>query len=82
VLSSLVSPVIAYTWYRAAVAQYQTFADVLRTSLDLFRFNLLTDLHIALPDDLPEEQALWDTLHRVHSYYEPQPLHYQHPKST
>jgi hypothetical protein len=82
VLSSVVAPAIAYSWYRAGVAQYQTFADVLRTSIDLFRFNLLTDLHIALPDDLPEEQALWDTLHRIHSYYEPQPLHYQHPKST
>lgn len=81
-LSSLIGPLIAYIWYRAAVAQYQTFADVLRTTLDLFRFNLLTDLHIALPDDLPEEQALWDTLNLVHSYYEPQPLHYQHPKST
>jgi hypothetical protein len=80
-LAAAVGPLIAYMWYRAAVAQYQTFADVLRTSVDLFRFDLLKDLHIALPDDLVEEQALWDNLHRIHAYYEPQPLHYQHPKS-
>jgi hypothetical protein len=81
-LSAAFGPLISYTWYRAAVAQYQTFADVLRTSIDLFRFDLLNDLHVALPGDLPAEQALWDMLHRINSYYEPQPLHYQHPKST
>ena len=79
---ALAGPLIAYAWYRAGVAQYRTFADVLRTSIDLFRFDLLNDLHIALPGDVPEEQALWDTLHRIHSFYEPQPLNYQHPKST
>jgi hypothetical protein len=80
--SAVIGPFLAYAWYRAAVAQYQTFADVLRTSIDLFRFELLSDLHVPLPGDLPEEQELWDTLHRIHSYYEPQPLHYQHPKSA
>jgi hypothetical protein len=81
-LASVAGPVIAYTWYRIAVAQYQTYADVLRTSIDLFRFDLLKDLHFALPDDIPGERELWDTLHRVHSLYEPQGLRYQHPKTS
>jgi hypothetical protein len=81
-IAALLGPLIAYVWYRVAVAHYQTFADILRTSLDLFRFDLLKDLHLSLPDDVPGEQALWDTLHRIQSFYEPQSVHYQHPKST
>jgi hypothetical protein len=77
-LAAVPGPLVAYVWYRVAVAHYQTFADVLRTCLDLFRFDLLKDLHIGLPGDLPEEQALWEMLHRIHSYYEPQSLHYEH----
>jgi hypothetical protein len=73
-------PIMAYAWYRIAVAQYRTFADVLRTSIDLFRFDMLSDLHFALPADVSDERDVWETLHKLTQFAEPINLHYQHPK--
>src|SRR5262249_13804957 len=35
--------------YSLACSSYAVFADVMRSAVDLFRFKLLDDLHIALP---------------------------------
>jgi hypothetical protein len=79
---ALLGPVISYIWYRIAVAQYSTLADLLRTAIDLFRFDLLTALHHPLPDTVDAERELWQTLDRLHALYEIHPMRYVLPKST
>jgi len=81
-LVSVCGPVLAYVWYRVAVAHYQNLADLMRTAIDLHRFKLLEDLHISLPIDVQEENGLWDKLHRTHSFYESQMINYSHKKSA
>jgi hypothetical protein len=65
-----VGPLTAYIWYRIAVAQYRTFADLLRSSVDLFRLNLVTAMGYPLPNGVQEERELWHTIDRMHTLYE------------
>ena len=74
--------VASWLWYRAAVAHYRTFADVLRTSIDLFRFDLLNELHFPIPGGVLDERALWTTADRLQALYELQDLRYVPPKSN
>src|SRR5262249_28614214 len=79
---SLGGPLIARVWYLVAVEQYRAFADLLRTSVDLFRFDLLKDLRLALPADLLDERYLWDELNQVTAYGDQTSnFRFQHPKS-
>jgi hypothetical protein len=80
--AALGGPVIARLWYVAAVEQYRAFADVLRTAVDLFRFDLLKELRLAPPTDLHTERGLWDALNQLAGYGEDPNLRYQHPKSS
>jgi hypothetical protein len=66
-----IGPVLMRTWYLVGVQNYRSFADLLRSSLDLFRFELLKELKVALPDDAEAEGALWDRLNRRIGYGEP-----------
>jgi hypothetical protein len=66
----LFGPLIAITWYRMAVQNYRSFAELLRSCIDLFRFELLTDLKIPLPQDSHVEQQTWDRLNHWISYGE------------
>jgi hypothetical protein len=77
---ALVGPVGAYLWYRAAAEHYRAFADLLMTLLDVFRFDVLKELRIALPADVIEERVLWDSLHQLSRYGEEMNFRYQHPK--
>jgi hypothetical protein len=74
-------PLIAYSWYRVATEHYKAYADVLRTSVDLFRFGLLKDLHLSLPADVDAERTLWNELHELTAYYDLNNLRFEHPKS-
>jgi hypothetical protein len=74
-------PLIAYIWYRVATEHYKAYADVLRSSVDLFRFGLLKDLHLSLPADVDAEKTLWDQLHGLTAYYDENNLRFDHPKS-
>jgi hypothetical protein len=40
----------------------------MRSSVDLFRFKVLTDLHLPLPAGLEEEKALWEDLANIMGY--------------
>lgn len=79
---ALGGPVVAYLWYRAAAEHYRAFADLLMTLLDVFRFDVLKDLRIALPADVVEERVVWDSLHRLSRYGEEMNFRYQHPKGS
>ena len=55
-------PPAVYTFYRLACQAYRVFADLIRTSVDVYRFQLLNDLHVAPPTGTREEEKLWDLL--------------------
>jgi hypothetical protein len=79
---AVLGPTAAYFWYRAGTEHYRSFADVLTTSLDLFRLELLEALHIPIPADVEDERNTWDTLHRLTSYGEDVNLRYRLGKPT
>jgi hypothetical protein len=78
---ALVGPTLAYLWYRVAVAHYRTFADVLRSSVDLFRFSLLNALHYPSPDGVDQERELWRTIDALHALLEVRDLRYVDAKT-
>jgi hypothetical protein len=58
----IVGPWIASGFYGLALQNYRAFADLLRSSVDMFRMQLLRQLHIPLPARAEEERALWTLL--------------------
>jgi hypothetical protein len=79
---AVLGPVAAYFWYRIAVAQYRTLNDLLRSSIDLFRFDLLATLGYPKPDAVLQERELWGTIDALHALYEMRDLRYVPPKSS
>lgn len=80
-LAALGGPLLFYAWYSAATVHYQTFAAVMRSCVDLLRFELIKDLHLPVPGDVESERELWDTLHRSLAFGEIRNLRYEHQKS-
>lgn len=78
--AALGGPLLAYMWYRAAAEQYRSFADVLMTSFDTFRFQILTEMRIAVPVDVEDERQTWERLDKLTTFGEVQNFQYQHPK--
>jgi hypothetical protein len=73
---------MGYACYLVAVAQYRTLADLLRSSVDLFRFDLLAALRHPQPDGVKEERYLWGKVDALHILYEIDDLPYvPRPKS-
>jgi hypothetical protein len=62
--TSIVGFVIAFLIYRSAVSQAKSYGMLIRSAVDLYRFDLLKALHQTLPYDLDAEQKLWDDLVR------------------
>ena len=50
---------IARFFYEASLFNVSQFGSMIRSSYDLYRFNLLDALHIKLPKTLTEERELW-----------------------
>lgn len=66
----LLGPVLVRLIYLMAAQNYRSFADLLRSSIDLFRFKLLGEFHAPLPEDTVSEQRLWDSINRKLCYGE------------
>lgn len=64
--------------YRLCLENYRAFADVLRSAVDLFRFDLLRALHLPLPADGEQERRLWLMINRQMAYGEAQSLTFDH----
>lgn len=58
----VVGPWIAAGFYGLALQNQRAFADLLRGSVDMFRMQLLNQLHIPLPAKAEDERALWTLL--------------------
>jgi len=66
-------------FYVLACEAYRVFADVMKASVDLMRFQVLQSLHIALPTGTDEEKSLWYTLGAATGFLDPISLQYKHP---
>ncbi len=62
---SLGGPAAAYFFYLLGVKNYQSFAELVKIAVDLYRFQLLDRLHVARPKTARDERVTWDTLQRL-----------------
>lgn len=62
VAAGLIGPAVALGAYALACRAYSVFADIMRTGVDLFRFKVLSDLHLPLPLGLEEERVAWQNV--------------------
>ncbi len=67
---AVAGPLLVRVWYMIAVQNYRSFADLLRSAVDLFRFALLAEFKIPLPTDVTAERAIWGSLNRKLAYGE------------
>lgn len=75
----IAGPVLSLFWYKIALQNYRAFADILRTSVDLYRLDLLNALHIRLPAGTEHERRVWRELNQIIGYGdEALRLSYQH----
>ena len=65
---ALLGPIATRLCYWSAVQSYITFADLVRTAVDLYRFDLLKALHVDLPTRLGHERRIWQALSMTISY--------------
>lgn len=59
VLLGLAALGIAWFFYTASLMNVTKYGNLIRSSYDLFRFNLLEKLHLKLPPNNQEEKELW-----------------------
>lgn len=50
---------LAFFFYYASLPMARQYGDMVRSTFDLFRFDLLTQLRLPLPPNDEDEQALW-----------------------
>lgn len=65
---ALLGPIATRLCYWSAVQSYLAFADLVRTAIDLYRFDLLKALHVNLPTRLGHERRIWQALSMTISY--------------
>jgi hypothetical protein len=76
---ALAGPAAAWFCYGLAVESYVVFTELVRTSVDLYRFSLLQALHMPLPAGIRDERAAWTALQRLSTFgRESVDLTYQH----
>jgi hypothetical protein len=76
-------PLLTRLFYWLAVKNYLVFADLVRTSVDLYRLGLLQSLHVAVPCGLREERRTWKSLERLAtSLQEEYELSYEFPDKS
>lgn len=61
-------PAITLFLYRAAIESYMAFAELVRTAVDLYRFDLLKALRISRPHRLEQERQIWRNLNGIISF--------------
>jgi hypothetical protein len=74
----LAGALLTFVFYEMACVSYRVFADVMRSSVDLFRFKMLESFHIQLPYGSIEERDLWVRLGDKVGYGERQHFTYKH----
>jgi len=59
---AFIALIFMYIFYRAALLSVTEFGDMIRSVYDLFRFDLLKQLHFAYPNNTKEEVDLWESI--------------------
>jgi hypothetical protein len=84
---SLVALLTAIVFNRASILSVSEFGHMIRSAYDLFRFDLLKQLHIPLPEDSESEYDLWTKITHtlnignvLEDRYPYLPMKYQHDK--
>jgi len=72
-------PILSILWYKIALQNYRAFADICRTSVDLYRFKLLDTLHIQRPLGNTHERKIWIAVNNVIGYGQTEVIRYHHP---
>lgn len=67
----IVGLILVRICYIAAVQQAQSYGSFLRAAFDLYRYEILKQMHIPIPDNLFEEALLWDLLNQWIASYRP-----------
>ncbi len=67
-LVAVAGPIFAVSFYLLAKTNYITYGQLVRASVDLNRFALLTALRIPIPAGIREERALWSALRQLSSF--------------
>jgi hypothetical protein len=62
---------LAWGCYRAAISQAGDYCVLVQVAFDLYRYDILKQMHIPLPDNLYEERLLWDVLNKWLYFYQP-----------
>jgi hypothetical protein len=65
VLVAIGGPVLSIAWYKIALQNYRAFADICRSAVDLYRFQLLDSLHVARPKGNVHERQTWIRLNQL-----------------
>ena len=77
---AVLGPLVTRLLYLSATENYVAFGELVRSSIDLYRFDLLDALAVARPRSLRDERVLWDALQRVSAAgQEGIDLSYRHP---
>ena len=77
----VLGPVFSWLFYRLAIESYRIFADLLRCAVDLYRFQILTALHMPLPEGNWEEQDIWNQIGSLYDLGTEARIRYRHPSS-
>ena len=63
---------LAWGCYLAATIQAVEYGELVRVAFDLYRYDVLKQMHIPLPDNLFQERLLWELLNNwLYSYMPP-----------
>jgi hypothetical protein len=58
-LLAVIGPLSTWLFSHVVVQNYRGFAEAVRSAVDLYRFDLLTTLHVPLPPDSRKEKQVW-----------------------
>jgi len=60
---------LAIGLYYTAISQATVYGKLVRVAFDLYRHEILKQMHIPVPDNLFKERTVWDMLTKWHYYY-------------
>jgi hypothetical protein len=61
----IIGPFATAAWLGIVHASYSSFADLARSAVDLYRFELLSGLHLPLPASTAAEATAWRAVNRL-----------------
>lgn len=65
----IVGLLLARVLYHAVISQATVYGKLVRVAFDLYRHEILKQMHIPLPNNLFEERKIWNLLTNWHYYY-------------